>query len=223
MKILITGPVQCGKSSFIQSFDPNALNIQAKGADDKFYTVGMDLGSIIINGFRVYLFGTPGLTRFSIIREILSGGSEGLVFIFDSSNPEKDAEAIEMLNAIKKNLGDDLPIVYLANKQDLENARSPEEIISQNNLPDNIKIFPTSTITGLNLKKSLKFIFGKIYEKYRDLIEILKSYENDIKGLAEKLNKDKIEMKDFLNKLEIRKLIEIDRMNKTYKVKNVIK
>ena len=71
MKILISGPLQCGKSSYIKRIDPNALNVEAKGADDKYYTVAMDLGSIKINGFQIFLFGTPGLLRFSVMRDIV--------------------------------------------------------------------------------------------------------------------------------------------------------
>ncbi|MBY9007428.1 MAG: GTP-binding protein [Candidatus Lokiarchaeota archaeon] len=222
MKILVSGPVQCGKSSYIKCFDANSLNIQAKGADDKYYTVGMDLGSVSINNYKTYLFGTPGLSRFSTIREIISSGSDGIVFIFDASNPEKDEEARKILDSIYKILGNELPIIFLANKQDLEGARTPKDILKQNNLPSKIEILPTSVKNGLNIKKSLKIIFGKIVMNYKDLLGILKSYEDNIKGLAEKLKKDKIEMKDFLNKLEIRKLIEIDRLNKTFKVKNVL-
>ena len=183
----------------------------------------MDLGSLKINNYRIFLFGTPGLTRFSVIRDIISSGSDGIIFIFDAVNSDNDGEAIEMLKSIQEVLGTKIPIIFLANKQDLEGARSPEDIISENKLSSDIKIFPTSTLTGLNIEESLKEIFGKIYTKYKDLLEILKSYENNIKGLADKLNKDKLEMKNFLNKLEIRKLIEIDRLNKTYKVKNVLK
>ncbi len=222
MKILISGPVQSGKSSYIRNFDPNSLNIEAKGADEKLYTVGMDLGSVKINNYRIYLFGTPGLTRFSTIREIISSGSDGIIFIFDASEPQKDKEAINILNSLYNILGDQLPVLFLANKQDLEDARTPKEIIKQNNLSTKIKMLPISVKTGLNITESLKIIFEKIFMNYKDLLEILRSYENNIKGLADKLNKDKIEIKDFLNKLEIRKLIEIDRSNKTYKVKNVL-
>lgn len=220
MKVLVAGPVQSGKSSFIRYLDPNALNVEAKGADNKVYTVGMDLGSVSLNGYRVYLFGTPGLLRFSVMRDIVSSGSDGVIFIFDSAAPEKDTEAIQILNSIRKTLGPNIPILYLANKQDLEESRFPEVVKIQNDLPESSKIVPASTKTGKNIEESLKYLVNQIYDNYKSLIEILKDYENDLEGLREQLNKDPTEMKDFLNKLEVKRFIKLNRATKTYKVKN---
>ncbi|MFX1390155.1 MAG: GTPase [Promethearchaeota archaeon] len=223
MKILVSGPLQSGKSSYIKALDPNALNVEAKGKDDKFYTVGMDLGSVKLNGFDCYLFGTPGLLRFSIMRSIITTGSDGIIFIFDASAPEKDDSAIMILNSIRKNLPPNIPTVFLANKQDLEGSRPPEVIRSQNYLPEESKIFPTSTKTNLNIKESITFLVNHIYEEYSSLLETLRTYEHNIEGLADELKKDKAQMRDFLNNLEIKRFIEVDRINKTYKVRSGLK
>ena len=107
----------------------------------------MDLGSIKLNGFDCYLFGTPGLLRFSIMRRIVSTGSDGLIFIFDAAAPEKDDSAIVILNSIRKILPPNIPTVFIANKQDIDDARPPDVIRSQNYLHEDHKIFPTSTQT----------------------------------------------------------------------------
>jgi small GTP-binding protein len=223
IKILVSGPLQSGKSSYIKALDPNALNVEAKGKDEKFYTVGMDLGSVKLNGFDCYLFGTPGLLRFSIMRSIITTGSDGIVFLFDASAPEKDDSAIMILNSIRKILPPNIPTVFLANKQDIEGARPPEVIRSQNYLPEESKIFPTSTKTGLNIKNSITYLVNHIYEEYSSLLQTLRTYENDIEGLADELKKDKVEMRKFLNNLEIKRFIEVDRIKKAYKVRNGLK
>ena len=215
--------MQSGKSSYIKALDQNALNVEAKGKDDRYYTVGMDLGSLKLNGFDCYLFGTPGLLRFSIMRNIVTQGSDGIIFIFDAVAPEKDDSAIMILNSIRKLLPSNIPIIFLANKQDIEGARPPEIIRSQNYISENNKIFPTSTITGLNIKESVTHLVNVIYEEYSSLIQILKTYESDIQGLGEELKKDRIEMRDLLNNLEIKRFIEVDRVRKTYKVRNGLK
>ena len=197
--------------------------MEAQGKDQKFYTVAMDLGSVKLNGFDCYLFGTPGLLRFSVMRNIITNGSDGLVFIFDAVAPEKDDSAIMILNSIRKILPSNIPVVFLANKQDIEGARPPEVIRSQNYLPEDSKIFPTSTITGLNVKESITYLVNHIFEEYSSLITTLRSYENNIEGLAEVLKKDKAEMRDFLNNLEIKRFIEVDRVSKTYKVRHGLK
>jgi small GTP-binding protein len=222
MKIVVSGPLQCGKSSFIRKLDENALNVEAKARDNKLYTVGMDLGCVKLNGFDVFLFGTPGLLRFNVMRDVVIRGADGLIFIFDAAHPEKDEDAIIILNSIRKMIVD-APIVYLANKQDIAGARHPEVVRTQNYLPQDAVIFGTSTKTGENLEEALKNLVNQIYENYSSLIQILKNYEENIPGLAEKLNKDPMQMRDFLNNLEIKRFIEIDRQKKIYKVKEGLK
>jgi len=199
------------------------LNVEAKGKDEKYYTVGMDLGSIKLNGFDCYLFGTPGLLRFSVMRNIVTSGSDGIIFVFDAAAPEKDDSAIVILNSIRKLLPSSTPVVFLANKQDIEGARPPEIIQTQNYLSEKSKIFPTSTKTGLNIKESITHLVNVIYEEYSSLIKILKTYETDIQGLGEELKKDHTEMRDLLNNLEIKRFIEMDRVRKTYKVRSGLK
>lgn len=214
------GPLQSGKSSYIKFLNKNSLNVQVKGQDNKYYTVGMDLAQLKLNGFDIFLFGCPGLVRFKVMREVVASGADGYVFIFDAAHPETDNDAIPMLNLIRKA---DVPIVYVANKQDIKDARAPEVIKKQNSLPENCIIFPTSTKTGLNIIDSIKYLVNEIYKIYKETLSLILNYENDIKGLADRLNKDKSEMRDFLNNLEVRRLIEVDRVAKTFKVKKGLK
>jgi len=216
---VVSGPLQCGKSSYVRYLDNRALNIEAKGRDNKYYTVGMDMGSLKLNGFEVFLFGTPGLLRFSVMRDVVAGGADGIIFMFDAANPENDEKAISILNSIRKVMDPNTPIIFLANKQDKENARSPEVLRAQNYLPEKCKIFPTSTKTGLNIEKSLRYIANEIYDQYKETLEIMQEFETNIKGLAEKLSMEKGQMRDFLNSLELKRFINIDRKNKTYRVR----
>ena len=223
MKIVVTGPLQSGKSSYIKQIDPNSLNIEAESKRfNHKTTVAMDMGSIRLNGFEIYLFGTPGLLHFSVMRDVVTSGADGVIFIFDATHPEKDKDAITILNSVRRVVNPKTPIIYLANKQDLENARSPEVIKAQNSINDTV-IFGSSTKTGLNVKKSLIYIVNKIYDDYSDLLKILRNYEDNIKGLAQKLNKNKDQMRDFLNNLEVKRFIEIDRTRQRFKVRHGLK
>ncbi|MHA1438192.1 MAG: GTP-binding protein [Promethearchaeota archaeon] len=219
----MTGPLQCGKSSYVKYLDKKALNVKAKGQDNIYYTVGMDMGTLKLNGFDIFLFGTPGLLRFSVMRDVVSEGADGVVFIFDSACPEKDNDAITILNSIRKLIEPNTPIVFLANKQDIEGARPVQVIQSQNKLSEKYKIFPTSTKDGTNVLESIKYLVNEIYEKYKELIETLREYETNIRGLAEKLKMNKSQIRDFLNNLEIKRFIEIDRIKRIYKVKKGLK
>ncbi len=183
----------------------------------------MDLGIVKLNGFDVFLFGTPGLLRFKVMRDVIVQGTDGLIFMFDAAHPDKDEDGLIILNAVRKALLPGTPIVYLANKQDIVGARHPEIVRSQNYLPPDAVIFPTTTRTGENLDKALKYIVNQIYENYSSLLKVLRTYELDIEGLAKKLDKDKIEMRDLLNNLEIKRFIAVNRQERTYKVREGMK
>ncbi|GAG62014.1 unnamed protein product, partial [marine sediment metagenome] len=80
-----------------------------------------------------------------------------------------------------------------------------------------------STTTGLNVRESVTHLVNIIYEEYSSLIQVLRTYENDVQGLGNELKKDSVEMRDLLNNLEIKRFIEIDRVSKTYKVRQGLK
>jgi len=197
--------------------------VEAKARDNNYYTVGMDLGIVKLNGFDVFLFGTPGLLRFKVMRDVIVQGTDGIIFMFDAAHPDKDEDGLIILNAVRKILLPGTPIVYLANKQDIAGARHPEIVRSQNYLPPDAVIFPTITRTGDNLDKALKYIVNQIYENYSSLLKVLRTFESDIEGLAKKLDKDKIQMRDLLNNLEIKRFIDVNRQLRTYKVREGMK
>lgn len=198
------------------------MNIEAQGQDKKFYTVGMDLATLMMGAFDVFVFGTPGLVRFKIMRDVIVSGVDGIVYLFDVANPESDKDAIAILSDIKKLIKHDTPIVYCGNKQDLKTV-SEKEIKKRFKLKDNTKIFLTSCTTGKNVKECLKYVVNEIFNKHKEILEIMRDYEIDIKGLSNKLKKNKVEMRDLLNGFEVKRLIEIDRPNKRYKVRKGLK
>lgn len=223
MKILVAGPLQCGKSSYVQFFDENAINIDSRSRTGVKTTVAMDFGVIKSYDCDVFLFGTPGLLRFKIIRSILAEGSDGIIFIFDAANPITDEKGISILNEIRKYTELNTPIVFLANKSDLPEARSPEIIRAQNYIPKKFNIIPTSIKTGINVSKSLDILIKDVCDKWKDAIALLAKYESNVPGLANALEKNPRHIKNYLNMMEFRGIITYDRIRMTYFVKERLK
>ena len=74
MKIIITGAFSSGKSTLVQSLaKESAISLDKSGT-----TVALDHGTVDVLGIPAFLFGTPGLVRFSILRQILSEGADGI-------------------------------------------------------------------------------------------------------------------------------------------------
>ena len=75
----------------------------------------------------------------------------------------------------------------------------------------------------MNIRESITHLVNIIYEEYSSLIQVLRMYENNVEGLGDELKKDPAEMKSLLNNLEIKRFIEVDRVKKSYKVREGLK
>lgn len=131
--MVITGPFSAGKTQFIQSVSEiDVVATERKISSDaervkEDTTVAMDFGRITVDDDLVlYLFGTPGQRRFDFMWEILSEGMLGFIVLVDSVRPETFREARHILEVFKSYAS--TPYVIAANKQDLPDAWSPEDV-----------------------------------------------------------------------------------------------
>ena len=135
-KVLVTGPYNAGKSSFVHSASTRAVSVDRLGT-----TIALDHGHVDYAGFSVDLFGTPGQERFDPILELLGGEALGVIVVVDSTDPETFPRAKEML---EKSKASGLPYVIAANKSNLEGALTPEEIRNTMKIPETIPIIPVT-------------------------------------------------------------------------------
>ncbi|MCL4398403.1 MAG: GTP-binding protein [Candidatus Parvarchaeota archaeon] len=134
-KILVTGPTDAGKSSFIHSASRNAVSVDKLGG-----TIALDHGSVDFQGYRADLFGTPGQERFDPLLKMLGGEAIGVFLVVDSTKPEQFPRAVEML---RKTETYGLPVVVIANKADLKGALKKEEIREKLHLDSAIALVQT--------------------------------------------------------------------------------
>ncbi|MEM0111834.1 MAG: GTP-binding protein, partial [Candidatus Parvarchaeota archaeon] len=113
-KILVTGPTNAGKSSFIHSSCKNAVSVDRLGG-----TIALDHGTLDFQGYIADMFGTPGQERFDPLLKMLGGEAIGVILVVDATDETGFPRAIEML---RKTETYGLPIVIVANKYDLKGA-----------------------------------------------------------------------------------------------------
>lgn len=153
-KILVTGPFDAGKSTFVHSLSTRAISVDRLGT-----TIALDHGHINYKGFSADIFGTPGQERFDPIIKLISGESMGIFLVVDSTNPADFIRAKQMLE-ITKSYG--LPFVVVANKQDLAGALKPEEIRKQFNLPQEVSIIPAVAKDKIGVFEAFEVLIEKI-------------------------------------------------------------
>jgi hypothetical protein len=138
-KIMVTGPYNSGKSSFVHSASIRPVSVERFGLDGKKTTVALDHGNVDYEGFSADLFGTPGQERFDPLLELLGGDSIGVIVLLDSTAPETFPRAFEML---EKTRTKGLPSVIVANKANLHGALKPEQIRKKMKIAKDIPIIP---------------------------------------------------------------------------------
>ncbi len=153
-KILVTGPYHAGKTTLVQTLSSRAVSVQRMGT-----TVALDFGHVDHRGFMLDLFGTIGQPRFDPILTRLGGEALGVILVVDSTKPEDFSRAKEMMR--KANVYG-LPYVIAANKQDLPNALSIEDVRKRMDAPDEVAIIGTVASEKTSVLKVLDNLLDKI-------------------------------------------------------------
>ncbi|MDD5747612.1 MAG: ATP/GTP-binding protein [Actinomycetota bacterium] len=127
-KILVTGPYNSGKTTFIGTIS----EIQVVSTEKKLRsaqgttTVAMDYGRITLSdGDVIHLYGTPGQERFDFMWRILSRGILGYVVLVDGSDPGAFAQVSKIIDVFSKMT--DAPYVLCLTRADLRDCVSSEE------------------------------------------------------------------------------------------------
>lgn len=141
-KILITGPFNSGKTSFIHSSSIRAVSVDRLGT-----TIALDHGHVRYKDFAVDLFGTPGQQRFDPILKLLGGEAFGVIVIISAVDPQSFPRAFEMM---KKAQVYGLPVIFIANKANLKGALTPQQIKTRMDLEKEDVVIP---VTAKDLTK----------------------------------------------------------------------
>jgi uncharacterized protein len=165
-KILVTGPFNAGKTSFIHTASAKAVSVDRLGT-----TIALDHGHVKYRDFAVDLFGTPGQQRFDPILKLLGGEALGVIVVVSSTDPQGFPRALEMMQKAKVY---GLPVVFAANKANLRGALTPKQIKVRMNLKD-AEVIPvtakdlTKVQPGLpcqlkqaDIEKILDFLFSSM-------------------------------------------------------------
>lgn len=168
IKIVVSGPYASGKTQFINTIseiETVKTEVKTTRAGEKekkdYTTVAMDFGRIKIDDeHTLYLFGTPGQSRFDFMWDILGKGMVGLVVLVDSTDPATFHEARRIINYFESRYP--APFVVGCNKQDLKGAWSPEDIRTALDLGDDAKVLPLVSTDKQSVKNVLLVLLDEI-------------------------------------------------------------
>jgi len=170
VKMVVTGPFSAGKTQFIRTISEiDVVSTERKLSSDaerlkEATTVAMDFGRITIDEELIlYLFGTPGQRRFDFMWEILTEGMLGFIVLIDSVRPETFREAKHILEVFRGYA--QTPYVVAANKQDMPDAWTTEDLRIALKIDKSIKVLPCVATDKESVKNAVLELLYSILEE----------------------------------------------------------
>ena len=143
IKIVAFGSYHSGKTSFIRCINPDTLTTDVKSGNGTT-TVAFDLAIKEHNGYKLYVYGTPGQERFEVAREVVAFGMHAAVIVVDSTRGMTEFEKMMLRELSARGV----PCVVVANKQDMPGASIDKVTSDASGFRD---VYPISARTGMGV------------------------------------------------------------------------
>jgi uncharacterized protein len=165
VKVVVTGPFNAGKTTFIKSVSEiTVLSTEREVTDSSEggeTTVAMDFGRITISDDVVlYIFGTPGQERFSFMWETLSEGMLGFVLLVDATDDTSVADATPIISFFR-NMSS-VPFVVAANRLDSQDGL--EALRERLGIEDSVEMLAVDARDRESVKQVLLALLYRILE-----------------------------------------------------------
>lgn len=151
-KITVIGPAKSGKTAFIKALSREFTSVDRLGT-----TVGIEHGIVDYKGYRAEIFGIPSYERFQPLIDKFGSSSMGVFLVIDATAPHTFQQAKEMFSKFQN-----LPCVIVANKSDLPNALSKEEI--KNRMSIDAPVVEVDSVSKRGVYEAFEILANKIME-----------------------------------------------------------
>ncbi|CAM9120683.1 unnamed protein product [Heterosigma akashiwo] len=161
-RILVLGLDNSGKTTILKKLsDEDITHIMP--------TQGFNVKSLMHEGFKLNVWDIGGQKMIRPYWRNYFDSCDALIYVIDSADTRRLEETgVELSQLLEEDKLAEVPVLVFANKQDLMNAQSSDEISEQLNLSsirDRVwQIQPASAKTGEGLQDGMEWIVGQINE-----------------------------------------------------------
>ena len=159
-KIVVTGPFNSGKTEFVKTIsDIEVVSTERKiTTEDRGIkaetTVAMDYGRTKLDDDTLYLYGTPGQTRFNFMWEILASEMNAFIVLVDATDKPSFPEAAELIEQFSSLVN--VPHLIVANKTDLDGAVNLSEVRRGTKAGSDVTVMPCVALQKTSVRQVIK-------------------------------------------------------------------
>ena len=165
-KIVVIGESSVGKSNILSRYCKNEFIKETK------MTIGVEFFTKIISiegkTIKLQIWDTAGQERYQSITNSFFTNTTAAILVFDLSNKYSFEKVDFWLNEVKKNTKNDLILLLIGNKSDLEYKISSEEIKVKTDKYE-IDYVETSALLNENINEAFQKIILKIVNRIPNL------------------------------------------------------
>lgn len=154
MRVVVTGPVGAGKTTFIKTISEiESIDTDRRATDEMAHlkpttTVAMDFGRVTFGpNMALHLYGTPGQERFNFMWDILLRQAHGIVLLAPAHRP-KDFFAASRLLRYARQRAPEAPLLIAATHSDLPQAWPIADILPAFGIDASESQIPTLSINA---------------------------------------------------------------------------
>lgn len=159
-RILVLGLDNSGKTTILKKLsDEDVTHIMP--------TQGFNIKSLMHDGFKLNVWDIGGQKSIRPYWRNYFDQTDALIYVIDSADRRRMEETgVELQQLLDEERLGRVPLLIMANKQDLLNALSPSEISSELSLDQlrdrTVQILPCSAMTGEGLQEGMEWIVEQI-------------------------------------------------------------
>ena len=169
-KVVLIGDTSVGKTNILSKYLTNDFDPDSKA------TVGVEFGTknfkIEDNIVKVQIWDTAGQERYRSITNAYYKGAKGSLLVYDITNPKTFENIDRWLSDLKVNGDENISVVLLGNKSDLESDRKVSTQQGKEKAEFyKLAFLETSALNGNNIDNAFNELITDVYKNHHDLFE----------------------------------------------------
>ena len=195
LKLVLIGDSGVGKTNILSRYNNNEFSLATQP------TVGVEFGNKVIKkenkSIKLQLWDTAGQERYKAITNAFYKGSKGAFVVYDITRKSSFLNIDNWIGELKTNGSDDILIILVGNKTDLEDKREVSTDEGEKKAKQyGIAFCETSALQGKNIEYAFNILIDEIIleienAKQKEMKNNKSNNKKKSKGIMLNINNDK--------------------------------